>query len=265
MSGLVPAGVAAAVVLGLFGLMVGSFANVVIYRVPAGRSIVKPPSACTACDAPVRPWDNVPVISWFVLRGRCRNCGACISPRYVIVEALMGVIFATVGLRFGISWTGVGEAVLAAGLVALGFIDLDHLLLPRRVVYVTLAAVAAIFVAGAAVGDEWHRLLIAALSGIVPWALFFTINFVSPKAMGFGDVRLALLMGFGLGWLNAEYAFLGFVVASFLGSIVGVALMLMGRAGRKTPIPFGTFLASGAILAALAGAPVVSWYSGLVH
>lgn len=177
----------------------------------------------------------------------------------------MGVIFAAIGLRFGLSWTGVGEAALAAGLVSLAFIDFDHFLLPKRVVYTTLAVVAAIFLAGAAVGDEWHRLLVAVLCGLVPWALFFAINFVSPKAMGFGDVRLALLMGFGLGWLNAEYAFLGFVVASMLGSLVGVALMLAGKAGRKTPIPFGTFLACGAILAALAGSPVVNWYSGLVH
>lgn len=262
---LVPSGPAAAAILGVIGLAVGSFANVVIYRVPAGRSIVKPPSACMSCGTQVRPVDNVPVVSWLALRGKCHHCGAAISARYPLVEALMGAIFAAIGLRFGVSWTGAGEAVLAAGLVSLGFIDLDHFLLPRRVVYTTLAAVGAIFVLGAAVGDEWHRLLVAALSGLVPWALFFAINFVSPKAMGFGDVRLALLMGFGLGWLNADYAFLGFVVASLLGSIVGMTLIALGKAGRKSPIPFGTFMASGAVLTALAGAPVVSWYSGLVH
>jgi leader peptidase (prepilin peptidase)/N-methyltransferase len=181
------------------------------------------------------------------------------------VEALVGALFAGVGLRFGISWTGVGEAALAAGLVVLAFIDLDHLLLPRRIVYLTLTIVAAVFVAGAATGTQWHRLLVAVMSAVVPWALFFVINFVSPRAMGFGDVRLALLIGFGLGWLGAGYAFLGFLAASVLGSVVGVTMIALGKAGRRTPIPFGTFLAAGALLAALAGAPIVNWYSTLLH
>lgn len=260
-----PAGVAAAVLLGLLGLAVGSFVNVVIYRVPAGRSIAKPPSACPSCGAQVRARDNIPVLGWVLLRGKCRDCHAPISVRYPLVEALTAVVFAAIGLRFGISWTAGGEAVLAAGLICLGFIDFDHMLLPKKVVYVTLSVVAAIFVAGAAAGSDWHKLLIAGISGVVPWAFFFVINFVSPKALGFGDVRLALLMGFGLGWLGAWYAFLGFIVATILGSVVGVVLMATGKAGRKTAIPFGTFLASGAVLAALAGAPVVTWYSALLH
>jgi leader peptidase (prepilin peptidase)/N-methyltransferase len=258
-------GAAAAAVLGVLGLLIGSFANVVIYRVPAGRSIVRPASGCPACGSRVRSRDNIPVISWLVLRGRCRDCHAPISVRYPAVEALVGALFAGVGLRFGISWTGVGEAALAAGLVVLAFIDLDHMLLPRKIVYVTLTIVAVVFVAGAATGTQWHRLLVAAISAVVPWAIFFAINFVSPKAMGFGDVRLALLIGFGLGWLGAGYAFLGFLVASVLGSVVGVTMIALGKAGRRTPVPFGTFLAAGAVVAALAGAPVVNWYSTLVH
>jgi leader peptidase (prepilin peptidase) / N-methyltransferase len=262
---IVPPGALAAVVLGVLGLMVGSFANVVIYRVPAGRSIISPPSACPKCAVQLKPWDNVPVFSWLVLKGRCRNCLAPISPRYPLVEGLVGLVFAFTGLRFGLGWTSVGEAVLGGALVILGFIDFDHMLLPRKIVYITLGIVAAIFVAGAAAGDEWHRLLIATIAGLVPFALFFAINFVSPRALGFGDVRLALLMGFGLGWLSGDYAFLGFVLASILGSLVGVGLMMTGKAGRKTLIPFGSFLAAGAILAALAGGPVVNWYSGLIH
>ena len=262
---LVGPGATAAVVLGIFGLLIGSFANVVIYRVPEGRSIVRPPSGCPACGSRVRSRDNIPVISWVVLRGRCRDCHAPISLRYPAVEALVGALFAGVGLRFGISWTGGGEAALAAGLVVLAFIDLEHLLLPKKIVYATLTVVAVVFVAGAATGTQWHRLLVAAISAVVPWALFFVINFVSPRAMGFGDVRLALLIGFGLGWLGAGYAFLGFIVASVLGSVVGVTMIALGKAGRRTPIPFGTFLAAGAVVAVLAGAPVVNWYAAQIH
>jgi len=262
---LVDPGATAAVVLGIFGLLIGSFANVVIYRVPEGRSIVRPPSGCPACGSRVRTRDNIPVISWVVLRGRCRDCHAPISLRYPAVEALVGALFVGVGLRFGISWTGVGEAALAAGLVVLAFIDLEHLLLPKKIVYATLTVVAVVFVAGAATGTQWHRLLVAAISAVVPWALFFVINFVSPRAMGFGDVRLALLIGFGLGWLGAGYAFLGFIVASVLGSVVGVTMIALGKAGRRTPIPFGTFLAAGAVVAVLAGAPVVNWYAAQIH
>jgi leader peptidase (prepilin peptidase)/N-methyltransferase len=262
---LIAPGATAGLLLGLFGLIAGSFANVVIYRVPAGRSIVSPPSACPKCAAPVRPYDNIPVISWFLLGGRCRDCKAPISPRYPAVEALTGLLFFGAGWRFGVSWTGAAQAALAAGLVVLGLIDFDHMLLPRRVVYTTLTVLAAILVAGAASGSQWHRLWVAAICAVVPWALFFAINFVSPKALGFGDVRLALLIGFGLGWLGAGYAFLGFVFASVLGSIVGLGLIAAGKAGRRTPIPFGTFLAVGAVTAALAGAPLVNWYSGLVH
>jgi leader peptidase (prepilin peptidase) / N-methyltransferase len=262
---IVGSGAGAALVLGLFGLLIGSFANVVIYRVPAGRSIVKPPSGCMTCGARLRSFDNIPVISWVLLRGRCRACKAPISSRYPAVEALVGLIFAGIGWRFGLSWTGVGEALLAAGLVTLAFIDFDHMLLPKRVVYATLTAVAVAFVAGSVTGSQWHRLMVAAISALVPWALFFAINFIAPRALGFGDVRLALLIGFGLGWLGAAYAFLAFIVASVVGSLVGVALIAMGKAGRRTQVPFGTFLAVGAVVAALAGAPVVNWYLATLH
>jgi leader peptidase (prepilin peptidase)/N-methyltransferase len=262
---LLHAGWSAALLLGIWGLIVGSFANVVIYRVPEGRSIIRPPSACPKCQAHVRARDNIPVVSWLILRGKCRDCKAPISARYPAVEALVGAVFAGIGWRFGVGWTGVGEALLAGGLVVLGFIDLDHMILPRRIVYVTLTLVAMAFLAGAATGSQWHRLAIAAISAVVPWALFFAMNFVAPRALGFGDVRLALLMGFGLGWLGGAYAVLGFIVASVLGAIVGLGLVAMGKAGRRTPIPFGTFLATGALLTALAGSPVVNWYLAGLH
>ncbi len=261
----VPAGALPAACLGALGLALGSFANVVIYRVPAGRSVVKPPSACPACGARVRARDNVPVISWALLRGRCRDCAAPISARYVLVELLTGALLAGVGLRFGLSWTAVAEAALMVGLVVLAFIDLDHMLLPKKVVYATVGLVGLALLAGAASAGQWRRLAVATLAALVAWGVFFTINFVSPKALGFGDVRLALLIGLGLGWLGAAYAFLGFLAGSVLGSVVGLSMMAAGRAGRRTAVPFGTFLGAGAALAVLAGAPVVNWYLGLVH
>lgn len=256
-------GAEAAAALGVLGLLAGSFTNVVVYRVPAGRSVVRPGSACPNCGAQVRPYDNVPVVSWVLLRGRCRDCHAPISARYPFTEALVGLVFAGIGWRFGISWTGVGEALLAAGLVALGLIDLDHMLLPRKVVYATLCAVGAVWLVASIAGGQWQRLGVAVLCGVVPFAIFFAINSLAPHALGFGDVRLAFLVGLGLGWLGAAYAFLGFLEASLLGALVGVALMVARKAGRRTMVPFGTFLAAGALLTVLLGSPVVNWYLGL--
>jgi len=255
-------GASAAAVFGVLGLVAGSFDNVVVFRVPEGRSVVRPPSACPKCGARVRAYDNVPVLSWALLKGHCRDCRAPISVRYPIVELFVALVFVGIGWRYGVSWTGAGEAVLAAGLVALGLIDFDHMLLPRKVVYWDLGAVGAVLVAGAAAEGQWERLGVAFASALVPWALFFLLNYFAPHALGFGDVRLAFLMGLGLGWLGAGYAFLGFLLASLLGAVVGVALMAAGKAGRRTPVPFGTFLASGALLAVLAGAPVIHWYQG---
>ena len=249
----------------VLGLAAGSFANVAIYRIPEGRSVVSPPSACPKCGARVRPYDNIPVVSWLLLRGRCRDCKAPISVRYPAIEALVALLFAGTWWRFGVLWTTAIEAVLALGLVVLGFIDFDHMVLPRRVVYADLVVLVALALAGSAAGNHWGQLGVTVLCAVVPWAIFFAINYFAPHALGFGDVRLALLIGFGLGWLGPAYAFLGFLAAGLLGSVVGLALVAAGKAGRRTAVPFGTFLAAGAVLAMLAGQPLVSWYTGLVR
>jgi len=249
----------------VLGLAAGSFANVVIYRVPDGRSVVSPPSACPKCGARVRAYDNVPVLSWAMLGGRCRDCRAPISLRYPAVELLVGALFVGVWWRFGASWSTGVEAALVLGLVVLGFVDFDQMVLPRRIVYADLAVAVAIALAGSADGGHWGRLEVAVLCAAVPWALFFAINYVAPHALGFGDVRLALLIGFGLGWLGPTYTFLGFLAASALGSVAGLALVAARKANRHTAVPFGTFLAAGAVLAMLAGQPLVGWYAGLVR
>jgi leader peptidase (prepilin peptidase)/N-methyltransferase len=238
----------------VLGLLVGSFLNVVIYRVPAGQSVISPPSACPGCGQRIAARDNIPVVSWLILRGRCRACGTAISARYPLVEALTAGLWVLVAVRFGWSWTLPAMLVFVSGLVALSFIDLDHYLLPRSVLYPVAAMVAGLLVVAAAVEGTWHRLLVAALCGVVEFAVLLVIHLVSPRSMGFGDVRFVGLIGLALGWLGWWYAFFGFIAANLIGAAFGVALIALHRADRRTRIPFGVFLSIGAVLAiALAG------------
>ena len=240
----------------LYGTAIGSFLNVVIYRVPAGKSIVRPPSACPSCGHQITARDNIPVVSWLLLRGKCRNCAAPISARYPLVELLTGAAWVAVALRFGWSWTLPAELVLVTGLIALAFIDYDHLKLPRVIVWPLGIAVLALLVLAAGVQGTWHRFLIALICAAVEFAVLFAINFASPRALGFGDVRLSPVLGLALGWVGWRYAFWGFLGANFLGAVVGVALIAAQRAGRRTPIPFGVFLALGAFAAMLYPGPI---------
>lgn len=240
----------------LFGLAVGSFLNVVIYRVPLEQSISHPPSACPGCGQRILARDNVPVLSWVALRGRCRSCASPISARYPLVEALTAGLFVLMALRFGWSWTLPAEVLLVPGLVALAFIDLDHMLLPKRIVYVVAAMVAGALLAASIAQGSWHRLGIAVLCAVAEFLLLFSINLVSPRSLGFGDVRYGPLIALGLGWIGWRYAFLGFLAANLTGALIGVALIAMRKGGRKTPIPFGVFLSVGAVLAVALGGTV---------
>ena len=228
--------------------MIGSFLNVVIYRVPADKSIVRPPSACPSCGQPISARDNIPVASWIMLRGKCRNCAHPIAIRYPMVELLSGAVWVGVALRFGWSWTLPAELVFVTGLIALAFIDFDHLKLPRVIVWPLGIAVLLLLILAAAIHGTWHRLLIAIICAAVEFAILFLINLISPRALGFGDVRLAPVLALALGWLGWRSAFWGFLVANILGAVVGVVLILARKAGRKTPIPFGVFLALGAFM-----------------
>jgi leader peptidase (prepilin peptidase)/N-methyltransferase len=240
----------------VYGLVIGSFLNVVIFRVPVKQSITSPPSTCPGCSNRIAARDNIPLLSWALLGGRCRHCGMRISARYPLIEALTAALFVLVALRFGWSWTLPGMLFFVAGLVALAFTDLDHMLLPRSIVYTTGALVGASFLLASAVTGQWHRLLIAVICGAVEFALLFSINFVSPRSLGFGDVRFGALIGFALGWLGWRYAFIGFFAANLLGALVGLVLIAAGRSSRKTPIPFGVFLSIGAVIAIAIGAAI---------
>jgi leader peptidase (prepilin peptidase) / N-methyltransferase len=252
-----------AAISGVYGLVIGSFLNVVIWRVPRHESLVKPPSHCPACDAKILNRDNIPVVSWLLLRGRCRNCGTGISPRYPFVELLTGVMFAAVGARFAHSWVLPAYLVLTAALIALSAIDLEHYLLPNRIMYPTDAAFIALLAAGSAGDQDLGAFGRALVAGAIAFAIFFVIHIVSPRGMGFGDVRLSFLLGVSLGWIGwGELA--GGLFAGFLyGAVVGVVLIAVKVRGRKQRIPFGPFLAAGAMTFILFGVQIVDWYRHL--
>jgi leader peptidase (prepilin peptidase) / N-methyltransferase len=253
--------VAVAVVCGLFGLAVGSFLNVVIYRVPRKESVVRPRSRCPGCGTQLSERDNIPVVSWLLLRGRCRTCGEPISGRYPLVELLTSALFVAAALRFGPDWALPAYLVFFASLVAITFIDLEHYIIPNRVLYPTLFIAVPLLVLAAAAQGEWGNLGRALIGAAVAWVFFLVLHLVSPRGMGFGDVRLSFLLGLFLGWLDLRHVFLGVFFGFLLGSIVGLVLMALRRRGRKDHIPFGPFLAVGAVVAVLAGSPILGWYS----
>jgi leader peptidase (prepilin peptidase)/N-methyltransferase len=240
-------------VCALYGLIVGSFLNVVIYRVPRHESIVRPRSKCGSCDMPILGRDNIPALSWLLLKGRCRNCRSPISVRYVLVELTGGLLFAGAADRLGFNWDLPAMLVLLASLLALACIDLEHMLLPKRVVYPSLLMVGGLLVLAAVMTGEWDRLLVAGICAAVWFSVFFIMNFISPRALGFGDVRLAAVLGLGLGWLGWRYVVLGFFSANFIGVVIGMTLIATKRMSRHQQIPYGVFLAMGAALAIFAG------------
>ena len=258
--------VSIAVLCGVLGLVFGSFLNVVIWRVPRGESVARPPSHCPACDKPISPRDNIPVLSWVVLRGRCRHCQTRISPRYPLVEALTGALFAGMAVRFA----GVdhGDAVLPAYLiftavaVALSFIDLDTQKLPNVLVLplylvagLGLGIPALVFGQGRAAAD-------AAIGGAALYAFYFVLCFATAgKGLGFGDVKLAGVLGLFLGWLGGRDVLVGALAGIFVGGLVAVALLVRG-AGRKAKVPFGPFLVAGAFIGIYAGHPLAHAWLG---
>lgn len=235
-------------VAGVLGLLIGSFLNVVAWRVPRGESIVTPPSACPACGHAIRPRDNVPVLGWLLLRGHCRDCAAPISVRYPLVELGTGVLFAVVALRLG-DRPALLPAYLAfaAGGVALALIDLDVRRLPDVIVlplYVVLPVLLAVD------GDP-HALLRAALGGALLGGVYLVIALVARGAMGWGDVKLAAPVGAMMGYLSWGTLLAGGFGAFVIGAAVGVVLIVASGAGRKTAVPFGPFMLVGAVAAIL--------------
>lgn len=248
----------------LLGLFVGSFLNVVIYRVPRGESVVRPRSRCPGCGTQLAEYDNVPVVSWLVLRGRCRTCSEPIGARYPVVEALTAVAFGLMAWQLGLVWVLPAFLYLAAVGIALAAIDIDTQRLPDVIVLPSYP-VAAVLLGGAAVIDrDWHALERVALGGAALWAFYVVLWVLYPKGMGRGDVKLAGVLGMYLGWLGWGSLVVGGFLGFLLGGVVGAGLMLAGRAGRKTKIPYGPYMIVGTFLAVFWGQSISDWYRGIL-
>jgi leader peptidase (prepilin peptidase)/N-methyltransferase len=247
----------------VLGLAVGSFLNVVIYRVPRGESIVSPRSSCPSCGTPLKEFDNIPVISWLLLRGRCRQCQAPISVRYPVVELSCAALFAGTAARFGYKWDVPAFLVLFAGLLALSCIDVEQMILPKKIVYPLTVVVAVLLLLPAAVTDNWHAYVVGVLCASGWFIVFFAMNLASPRLLGFGDVRLAVVLGLSLGWLGIGYVLLGFFAANLIGAVIGVWLIATKQMERQSRIPYGIFLASGCAVAVFAGPELLRPFTNL--
>lgn len=248
-------------ILFVAGAVIGSFLNVCIYRLPRGESIIAPSSHCPECGESLGWLDNVPLISYLFLRGRCRRCGEAIPLRYPLVESLNAVLFVLAGWKFGATVELLPALLLISTLIVIFFIDLEHLIIPNVVVLpvaaVGLASMIAISLTTPDV--DFPAWWVFPVAGAASAGFFFLIALLFPRGMGMGDVKLAGMMGFFLGRSVVVGLFLGFLI----GAVVGVGLIATGRKGRKSKVPFGPFLAAGALIALFYGDQLLDLYLGL--
>jgi leader peptidase (prepilin peptidase)/N-methyltransferase len=261
-------------IAGVLGLAIGSFLNVVVYRVPAGKSIANPPSACPNCHAAIRRRDNVPVLSWLLLRGRCRDCGNPISVRYPLVELGTSLAFIGVTLVFGRDLLSAGSpaevvhdlAVLLAYLylaaisIALTLIDLDTHRLPNVIVLPSYLVLAALFVIASVATLDFSHLLGAGIGMAALYAGYWVMRFAYPSGMGGGDVKLSGVLGAALGWLGLGQTLVGAFAAFLLGGLFSIALIIARRANRKSGVPFGPWMLAGAWVGIVAGDGIFKGY-----
>jgi len=260
----------------LFGAIVGSFLNVCIFRMPLGKSIISPFSYCPQCKDPIKAYDNIPVLSYFLLGGKCRSCRAPISPRYPLVETIMAVFSVLLVLKFGLSLSFFISFVLISSLVVVSFIDLDHRVIPDRISLPGIAlGLLASFVRPPGHNDFLVRFVFRMVRGSVNTAtldsllgifigggLLYAVAVLfywatKKEGMGGGDIKLLAMIGAFLGWSSTVFTIM---VSSLIGSIVGVALMVAKGADRKYAIPFGPFLSMGAVIYLFFGKEIIRWY-----
>jgi leader peptidase (prepilin peptidase) / N-methyltransferase len=240
----------------LFGLIVGSFLNVCIYRLPRKQSVVWPASRCTSCGRGLAWFENVPVASWLVLRGRCRGCGASISPMYPIIEATTGALFGAVMYWYGPTPLALVRMLFGSAMIVLFVIDLQHRILPNVITVpgTVLGVILSLFLPPG---------IVAALVGVlIGGGLLYGIGEAyyrvrGVEGMGMGDVKMLAMIGAFLGW---QLVLVTIIVASFGGAVFGALMLATRRGTMQAALPFGTFLAVGAAFAAVAGEPLVTWY-----
>jgi len=272
-----------AFIIFVFGLIIGSFLNVCILRIPVAESVVLPPSHCPSCGMPIKPYDNIPVVSWLVLAGRCRKCKARISAMYPMVELGTGLLFLACYLVFGIKAEALKWAIFAALLIVLTITDLRERILPDKVNFVGfgLGLLLSLFtrpVDGTALWLANHLFTYpppeAALSfadaligaGVASGLLWLVVEGYfrarGREGMGLGDVKMMAMAG---AFLGLQRALLTILLGSLLGSIIGIAVIAIGRKGRDFELPFGTFLGAGAMLVVFFGSPALDWYRAFTH
>jgi len=246
----------------ILGACIGSFLNVCIYRIPLARSIVSPGSMCPRCESPIRFYDNIPILSYLWLKGRCRQCQARVSPRYPLVELLTALLFTAVAHRFGVSIEAAIYMAFSAALVTITFIDIDHRIIPDRI---SLPGIGLCFLAALTLPHMgWQASLLGIVVGggslfVVAW----TYSMLTGKeGMGGGDVKLLAMIGALLGWQGVIFTIFS---ASLLGTVVGLGVMVHARSNLKLAVPFGPFLATGALAYIFMGRELVTWYFGLMR
>ena len=243
----------------LGGLFVGSYLGVLADRVPAGRPTMTGRSHCDSCDRPLSWWELLPVVSWLALRGRCRTCKARVPAQSTVMELATAVLFGAMAWRFGAHWELGAYLVLVAALVALTAIDLRTQTLPRRIIYAAAVGAVPFLVAGALVAERAQRLGWAGFGAAVALAFFGLLYLGWRDGMGDGDVRLAPLLGAHLGWIGPLHVPVGLFLGFLSGALVGIVLLARGK-GRKMQIPFGPFMALGAVVMILWGHPIIDFW-----
>lgn len=253
------------IVAGILGLAVGSFLNVVIYRVPRRQSVVAPPSACPQCSARIKGYDNIPVISWLLLKGKCRVCEGAISVRYLIVEICTALFFGLVTWKFE---PPKGEAIslliaflyLAAITIALALIDLETHTLPNAIILPSYAVGAVLLSMNGFLSGDYRSIFRAIVGAAVMWLLYLAMALMYPDGMGFGDVKFAGVLGLFLGYLGWDVLVIGAFGAFVLGGLFSLSLILLRKSSLKSGIPFGPWMVAGAWLGVFFGASIVQSY-----
>lgn len=244
----------------LLGLIFGSFASVAAYRIPRRESFVRGRSRCPECGTTITARENIPILSYFLQRGRCRHCGARISARYPFIEITTGALFALAFAKFGLSLEAALYAAFFWVLVVLTVIDLEHRLLPNRIVYPSFIVGVAGLAVAALVDDAPERLTDLAWGALIFGGFFFIIGFIYPAGMGGGDIKLAFVLGLFLGYLGGPgIVLVGMFLSFLLGGGWGIVTLLRGGT-RKQQLPFGPFLVAGTVVAVALGQPILNWY-----